>query len=352
MKFKKWKILLALSLSSFIFIPFLLFGCKKNTIFKIKYENTNNIETDNLTMYFDNKINTKLNWTNGKNKHIFIGWKLKNNNLTIESILPGEKQDITLIPSVIKEFEGFTEAKNEFFTLYKNVIEDKLINKIMLLIYKEQKEKAYEKYKTQKMIVNLINELKIGIEEKKNEKKEEIHQVKEELKREEPISFPALPLIPAKSFNKPRVIYKNKNNWAVNIFASIGAATMVGGAIYWVVEKIRDIIWEKSLTTYTLKWKPKEQSNLFKEKTLIIKLKGEDWKIGGDKPHELSTEIIEKDFPNFFLERNINNSQNNTQLQVEINNGKVQAYNALVDSEWFEVNETEQEVIIKQKRKR
>ncbi|MDJ1646827.1 hypothetical protein [Mycoplasma phocimorsus] len=350
MKFKKWKILLALSLSSFIFIPFLLFGCKKNTIFKIKYENTNNIETDNLTMYFDNKINTKLNWTNGKNKHIFIGWKLKNNNLTIESILPGEKQDITLIPSVIKEFEGFTEAKNEFFTLYKNVIEDKLINKIMLLIYKEQKEKAYEKYKTQKMIVNLINELKIGIEEKKNEKKEEIHQVKEELKKEEPISFPALPLIPAKSFNKPRVIYKNKNNWAINIFASIGAATMVGGAIYWVVEKIKDIIWEKSLTTYTLILN-KEKNNDSK-KTIYIKLKEKDWRIGGYKSHELNTKTIEWNFPNFFLERNINNSQNKTQLQVEINNGKVQAYNALVDSEWFEVNETGQEVIIKQKRKR
>ncbi|MDJ1647794.1 hypothetical protein [Mycoplasma phocimorsus] len=350
MKFKKWKILLALSLSSFIFIPFLLFGCKKNTIFKIKYENTNNIETDNLTMYFDNTINTKLNWTNGKNKHIFIGWKLKNNNLTIESILPGEKQDITLIPSVIKEFEGFTEAKNEFFTLYKNVIEDKLINKIMLLIYKEQKEKAYEKYKTQKMIVNLINELKIGIEEKKNEKKEEIHQVKEELKREEPISFPALPLIPAKNFNKPRVIYKNKNNWAVNIFASIGAATMIGGAIYWVVEKIRDIIWDASLKEYTLNLKSTNEQPY--EKKVRILLKEDNWKIGGDEPRELSTEIIEKNFPNFFLERNINNSQNNTQLQVEINNGKVQAYNALVDSEWFEVNETGQEVIIKQKRKR
>ncbi|MDJ1648168.1 hypothetical protein [Mycoplasma phocimorsus] len=336
MKFKKWKILLALSLSSFIFIPFLLFGCKKNTIFKIKYENTNNIETDNLTMYFDNKINTKLNWTNGKNKHIFIGWKLKNNNLTIESILPGEKQDITLIPSVIKEFEGFTEAKNDFFTLYKNVIEDKLINKIMLLIYKEQKEKAYEKYKTQKMIVNLINELKIGIEEKKNEKKEEIHQVKEELKKEEPISFPALPLIPAKSFNKPRVIYKNKNNWAVNIFASIGVATMVGGAIYWVVEKIRDIIWDKSLKEYTLNWKPtNEQSN---EKKVRILLKEDNWKIGGDKPLELLTNKT-LTYSSFFLERNINNGQNKTQLQVEINNRKVQAYNALVDSEWFEISE-------------
>ncbi|MDJ1646225.1 hypothetical protein [Mycoplasma phocimorsus] len=351
MKFKKWKILLALSLSSFIFIPFLLFGCKKNTIFKIKYENTNNIETDNLTMYFDNTINTKLNWTNGKNKHIFIGWKLKNNNLTIESILPGEKQDITLIPSVIKEFEGFTEAKNEFFTLYKNVIEDKLINKIMLLIYKEQKEKAYEKYKTQKMIVNLINELKIGIEEKKNEKKEEIHQVKEELKREEPISFPALPLIPAKSFNKPRVIYKNKNNWAVNIFASIGAATMVGGAIYWVVEKIRDIIWDKSLTTYELKWEPTEQDknkNNFNKK-LIIKLKNNNWKM--DNSYKLDNNKSNIDTPNFYLEK-LAEKSNNTQLQVEINNGKVQAYNALVDSEWFEVNETEQEVIIKQKRKR
>ncbi|MDJ1648933.1 hypothetical protein [Mycoplasma phocimorsus] len=128
----------------------------ENNTYEIKYENINNIETNNLISKFDSTQNTKLTKAKAKKGFIFLGWKT-NNGTTIDIIPSGFNKNIVLSPILINEYNSYSTIKKLFLDSSKEIYYDTKIKQINQLINNEENTFGHEKYQLQKLIVEAIN---------------------------------------------------------------------------------------------------------------------------------------------------------------------------------------------------
>ncbi|MDJ1648052.1 hypothetical protein [Mycoplasma phocimorsus] len=128
----------------------------ENNTYEIKYENINNIETNNLISKFDSTQNTKLTKAKAKEGFIFLGWKT-NNGTTIDIIPSGFNKNIVLSPILINEYNSYSTIKKLFLNSSEEIYYDTKIKQINQLINNEENTFGHEKYQLQKLIVEAIN---------------------------------------------------------------------------------------------------------------------------------------------------------------------------------------------------
>ncbi|MDJ1645915.1 hypothetical protein QLQ80_02355 [Mycoplasma sp. M5725] len=123
--------------------------------YEIQYENTDNIDVNNLTRKYNSNVETKLVKTKAKNEFIFSGWKLKDETI-IDTIAVGTQENIILSPVLINEYPNYSFIKNLFIDSSSKTNFDIRLIKIKQLITKEELAFGNEKYQLQKLIVELI----------------------------------------------------------------------------------------------------------------------------------------------------------------------------------------------------
>ncbi|MDJ1648156.1 hypothetical protein [Mycoplasma phocimorsus] len=124
--------------------------------YEIQYENTDNIDVNNLTKKYNSNVETKLVKAKAKNGFIFLGWKLKDETI-IDTIEVGTKENIILSPVLINEYPNYSSIKNLFIDSSSKINFDIKVIEIKQLINKEELAFGNEKYQLQKLIVEAIN---------------------------------------------------------------------------------------------------------------------------------------------------------------------------------------------------
>ncbi|MDJ1646082.1 hypothetical protein QLQ80_03260 [Mycoplasma sp. M5725] len=154
---KKIKTLLATISAPIITLPLIStknFGKQ----FSIYYSEIDNIYINNLTRSYTANQNTNLNIPKTKEGYIFVNWVYEKYNFPLDNISSLETGDIVLKPNLIKEYQGFKEAKISFLSSNnKDIKLLKLLDKIVLSY-------GYKKLKLQEEFTEEYNNLKLNEE--------------------------------------------------------------------------------------------------------------------------------------------------------------------------------------------
>ncbi|MDJ1645492.1 hypothetical protein QLQ80_00090 [Mycoplasma sp. M5725] len=124
--------------------------------FTIYYSEIDNIYTNNLTRsYISNQI-TNLNIPKTKEGYIFVNWVYEKYNFPLNYIPSLETGDIVLKPNLIKEYQGFKEAKRDFLSSNnRNANLVKLLDEIII-------SHGYKKLKLQEEFTQEFNNFKLN----------------------------------------------------------------------------------------------------------------------------------------------------------------------------------------------
>ncbi|MDJ1647501.1 hypothetical protein [Mycoplasma phocimorsus] len=126
--------------------------------FSIYYSEIDNIYINNLTRSYMANQNTNLNIPKTKEGYIFVNWIYEKYNFPLDNISSLETGDIVLKPNLIKEYQGFKEAKRSFLSSNNRDINLlKLLDKIVL-------SHGYKKLKLQEEFTEEYNNLKLNEE--------------------------------------------------------------------------------------------------------------------------------------------------------------------------------------------
>ncbi|MDJ1647061.1 hypothetical protein [Mycoplasma phocimorsus] len=126
--------------------------------FSIYYSEIDNIYINNLTRSYMANQNTNLNIPKTKEGYIFVNWIYEKYNFPLDNISSLETGDIVLKPNLIKEYQGFKEAKRGFLSSNNRDINLlKLLDKIVL-------SHGYKKLKLQEEFTEEYNNLKLNEE--------------------------------------------------------------------------------------------------------------------------------------------------------------------------------------------
>ncbi|MDJ1646387.1 hypothetical protein [Mycoplasma phocimorsus] len=141
--------------------------------FSIYYSEIDNIYINNLTRSYTANQNTNLNIPKTKEGYIFVNWVYEKYNFPLDNISSLETGDIVLKPNLIKEYQGFKEAKISFLSSNnKDIKLLKLLDKIVLS-YGYKKLKLQEEFTEEYNNLNLNEEIIIENVDLENESLEQ-----------------------------------------------------------------------------------------------------------------------------------------------------------------------------------
>ncbi|MDJ1646904.1 hypothetical protein QL287_01125 [Mycoplasma sp. M6620] len=314
-----------------LLIPFVSFGpfllsiyYKSNSTFNIKYQNTNNIETNQLIKKYNNKIDVPLTFPKAKNGLIFVNWVDIKNNFPLNFIPAGEQRDIILQPYLIKEYNNFSSKK----MLFLQLIEQNILNQefeyvalIKEILNKEEYATGYNKYNLQREFILMIDEFNddifykktliknvMPLQEQKNKLKLQSNQgfVVHEVEGKSPFidsSINTHKINNSSFLNKFFNFFSNNSTTILSaIYSTLSLATVsgIGYSVYKGIKDKKD--WEdsakqleedlKAKSTYTFQFETYKLNNDdFKWK--VFKYSSDDINTDQNNREEITQELID-----------------------------------------------------------